>query len=91
MRSGIFPPLKDARITPMAKSAKPPKSFENAIAQLEEIVAAMESRELPLEEALDHYQNGIGLLRYCQETLSRAESRIEALEADSDGPDAAES
>ncbi|QID18680.1 exodeoxyribonuclease VII small subunit [Nitrogeniibacter mangrovi] len=72
----------------MAKSAKTPRNFEAAIAQLEEIVAAMESRELPLEEALDHYQNGIGLLRYCQDTLSRAETRIEALEADTDEGDA---
>jgi exodeoxyribonuclease VII small subunit len=81
----------DARVTPMAKSAKSPKSFESAIAQLEEIVAAMESRELPLEEALDHYQNGIGLLRYCQDTLSRAESRIEALESGNTDEDDAES
>jgi len=66
----------------MAKTAKPAKSFEHAIAQLEEIVSAMESSELPLEEALTHYQNGIGLLRYCQDTLSTAEARIEALEAD---------
>ncbi len=68
----------------MAKTAKPAKSFEHAIAQLEEIVSAMESSELPLEEALTHYQNGIGLLRYCQETLSSAEARIEALEHTSD-------
>ncbi|MCB1960942.1 MAG: exodeoxyribonuclease VII small subunit [Rhodocyclaceae bacterium] len=66
----------------MAKPAKPPKSFESAIAQLEEIVAAMESRELPLEDALDHYQNGIGLLRYCQDTLAAAETRIDSLEAE---------
>ncbi|KAA3650599.1 MAG: exodeoxyribonuclease VII small subunit [Proteobacteria bacterium] len=70
----------------MAKQAKTPKSFENAIAQLEEIVAAMESRDLPLEDALDHYQQGIGLLRYCQDTLSRAEARLETLEADAGTP-----
>jgi len=69
----------------MAKTAKPAKSFEHAIAQLEEIVSAMESSELPLEEALTHYQNGIGLLRYCQDTLSHAEARIEALERDDNG------
>lgn len=73
----------------MAKTAKPAKSFEHAIAQLEEIVTAMESSELPLEEALTHYQNGVGLLRYCQDTLSNAEARIEALEAEPDeGEDA---
>lgn len=72
----------------MAKTAKPAKSFEHAIAQLEEIVLAMESSELPLEEALTHYQNGIGLLRYCQDTLSSAEARIEALERPDDEDDA---
>ncbi|HPR07469.1 MAG TPA: exodeoxyribonuclease VII small subunit [Denitromonas sp.] len=73
----------------MAKQAKTPKSFENAIAQLEEIVAAMESRDLPLEDALDHYQQGIGLLRYCQDTLSRAEARLETLEANANDDDGA--
>jgi len=72
----------------MAKTAKPAKSFEHAIAQLEEIVLAMESSELPLEEALTHYQNGIGLLRYCQDTLTSAEARIEALERPDDEDDA---
>ncbi len=66
----------------MAKTPKPPKDFESAIAQLEDIVAAMESRELPLEDALDKYQNGIALLRYCQQTLSSAEARIRTLHPD---------
>ena len=66
----------------MVKSVKTPKNFESAVTQLEQIVAAMESRELPLEEALEHYQQGIGLLRYCQDTLNRAELRLETLEAE---------
>lgn len=66
----------------MAKTPKPPKNFETAIAQLEGIVAAMESRELPLEDALDQYQNGIALLRFCQQTLSNAEARIQTLQTD---------
>lgn len=72
----------------MAKSARPAKNFEDAIAQLERIVAAMEAGDLPLEDALNHYQNGIGLLRYCQDTLTNAEARIEALESqDADDTD----
>lgn len=66
----------------MAKTPKPPKNFETAIAQLEDIVAAMESRELPLEDALDQYQNGVALLRFCQQTLSNAEARIQTLHTD---------
>ena len=66
----------------MAKTPRPPKNFESAIAQLEEIVASMESRELPLEDALDQYQNGIALLRFCQQTLSNAEARIQTLNPD---------
>lgn len=70
----------------MAKTPKAPKNFETAIAHLEEIVSAMESRELPLEDALDQYQNGVALLQFCQQILSNAEARIQTLHPD-DAPD----
>ncbi len=43
----------------------------------------MESGSLTLEDALDRYQRGTSLLKYCQETLSNAEQRIRMLEGDS--------
>lgn len=66
----------------MSKSPDTPKSFEAAIGELEEIVRTMEAGQISLEQALDRYQRGIGLLRYCQDTLARAEQRVSQLEGD---------
>ncbi len=57
-------------------------SFESALAELEGIVAAMESGQLPLQEALDAYKRGMELLHRCRETLSAAEQQIRILEGD---------
>lgn len=67
----------------MPKSASAPKSFEAAVSELETIVQQMESGTLTLEDALDRYQRGASLLKYCQKTLSNAEQRIRVLEGDS--------
>lgn len=64
----------------MTKPTVSPASFELAITELEDIVRAMEAGEITLEQALDHYQRGIGLLRYCQDTLRNAEQRVSQLE-----------
>lgn len=66
----------------MTKTAGSPKSFESAISELEKIVQEMESGALPLEAALERYQRGVGLLKYCRETLGAAEQRIHRLEND---------
>jgi exodeoxyribonuclease VII small subunit len=66
----------------MTKPAASPKSFEGAITELEDIVRAMEAGQISLEQALDHYQRGVGLLRYCQDTLRNAEQRVRQLEGE---------
>ncbi|AUL99442.1 MAG TPA: exodeoxyribonuclease VII small subunit [Pseudothauera hydrothermalis] len=66
----------------MARTASAPENFESAISELERIVREMESGELSLEHALERYQRGVGLLKFCQKTLSRAQERIRILEAD---------
>lgn len=66
-----------------APQAETPVSFENAVSELEALVAAMERDDLPLEQALEHYQRGLALLRHCQTTLNAAEQRIRILENDS--------
>ncbi len=55
-------------------------SFEHALAELEGIVAAMESGQMPLQESLDAYKRGMELLRRCRDTLSAAEQQIRILE-----------
>lgn len=66
----------------MTKSAsKPatPQSFEAALSDLEHIVAQMENSQLPLEQSLAAYKQGIELLRYCQQTLQDSEQQIRIL------------
>lgn len=61
------------------------KSFETSLAELEQIVAKLESGDLPLEASLELFEKGIKLSRECRERLTKAERRIEILIKDSDG------
>ena len=60
-------------------SSEPEPTFENAIERLEHIVEAMESDKMPLEELLVRYEEGIKLVKVCQEKLEAAERRIEII------------
>ena len=62
-----------------------PRSFESSLAELEKIVEQLESGELPLEESLKLFENGVRLSRECRERLNEAEGRIQMLMKDSDG------
>lgn len=53
-----------------------PQTFENALAELEKIVHDLEDGETGLEQALERYEQGVGLLRRCYEQLRKAEQRI---------------
>ncbi|WP_018411770.1 exodeoxyribonuclease VII small subunit [Methyloversatilis thermotolerans] len=63
-----------------ADTASTPASFEQAIEELESIVRAMEDGKLPLDGALDRYQRGVELVRFCQEALNTAEQKVQILE-----------
>lgn len=54
-------------------------SFEAATAELETIVAQMESGNLTLEQSLQAYTRGAVLLKHCQQTLSTVEQHIQIL------------
>jgi exodeoxyribonuclease VII small subunit len=60
-------------------------TFEAALKQLEEIVQRLERGELPLEESLKLYEEGIRLSRLCHAKLEEAEGRIELLMKDARG------
>ena len=64
----------------MAKK-KPPTSFdfEKALANLEELVTAMEEGELSLEESLQAFEKGVKLTRECQSALDQAEQKVQLL------------
>jgi exodeoxyribonuclease VII small subunit len=65
--------------------AQKSKDFESSLAALEKIVRDMERGDLPLEESLELFEQGVRLSRVCQERLNEAERRIELLLRDGDG------
>ncbi len=60
--------------------AKAGLPFEEALKRLETVVEAMEGGELPLEQLVARYEEGMKLARVCQEKLAEAELRIQQLE-----------
>jgi exodeoxyribonuclease VII small subunit len=60
-------------------------SFEEALAQLETLVAALEGGDLPLEEALRLFEEGVRLTRLCTARLEDAERRVHLLTRGPDG------
>ena len=67
----------------MTKPDEP--TFELALQQLEQIVQKLEKGELPLEDSLRLYEEGIRLSRLCHAKLEEAEGRIEVLMKDARG------
>ena len=63
-------------------SDQPSPSFEDAMAELEQLVAKMESGELPLEASVAAYQRGSELVKYCAAQLERVERQVKVLEGD---------
>jgi exodeoxyribonuclease VII small subunit len=56
--------------------------FEEAVAELESLLQAMESGQQPLEASLAAYRRGALLLRHCQQQLADAEERLRVLEGE---------
>ena len=69
--------------TPAKKEPKP--TFESALARVEQIAAQMETGDLPLEELVTAYEEGLRLLRFCSERLEVAEKRLETITRDAAG------
>ena len=67
--------------TKPAEAAGEP-TFEKALAELEKIVARMESGELSLEEALATHKRGIELARFCTRKLEAAQQQVKVLEGE---------
>ncbi len=70
----------------MADKTPPPAAgtltFEQALAELEALIARMEDGKLPLEESLAAYQRGAELIRYCESKLGDAQARIAILDGE---------
>lgn len=61
------------------------KTFEASLNELERIVKQLEDGDLPLEESLKLFEDGVRLSRECRERLTSAERRIEVLMKEADG------
>lgn len=67
------------------KTQTPPKNFEDALRELEQILADMEGGQVGLEDSLVKYDRGSFLIRHCRSVLSSAEKQIEILNQTPDG------
>ncbi len=61
------------------------KKFEEALEELEKIVQRLEDANLPLDEALTLFEEGIKLSRLCSQKLDEAEKKVEILLKDENG------
>ncbi len=65
--------------------ARKKEKFEEALQKLEAIVAQMEEGDLPLEETLKAFEEGVKLARFCANKLDEAERKVEKLMRDQAG------
>jgi exodeoxyribonuclease VII small subunit len=68
----------------MTKNASKP-SFEESLRRLEEIVNQLEQGEIPLEESVKMYEEGLALSKACIEKLTQAELKLKRLSKDING------
>ena len=59
--------------------------FEQALAELEEIVKALERGDVPLEKSISLYERGDALKKHCDKLLKAAEARVEKITTDASG------
>jgi len=66
-------------------------NFEDSIKRLKAIVEQIEQGEIPLQDSLEQYEQGMALIKHCRGILQQAEKRIEKIsKVDRDEPESAE-
>jgi exodeoxyribonuclease VII small subunit len=60
-------------------------TFESALERIEQIAARMEAGDLPLEDLIVAYEEGLRLIRFCGERLDEAEKRLQTITRDAAG------
>lgn len=63
----------------------PSLSFEEAMAELDGIVRALESGQAPLDQAIGAYERGVALKNHCEAKLREAQAKIEKITLGADG------
>jgi exodeoxyribonuclease VII small subunit len=71
----------------MGKTSETPneQTFESSIGRLEKLVEEMEGEDLPLEKLIVNYEEGIKLVKACQQKLAEAEKKIEIIQKQAGG------
>lgn len=77
--SEISPPEMPRAPSPAPTAAAQP-SYEQALAELEQLVQTMESGQMPLDRLLDSYRRGAELLTLCRSRLQAVEEQVKVLE-----------
>jgi exodeoxyribonuclease VII small subunit len=70
---------------PEAKPDVSTLSFEDALAELEQIVRGLENGQQKLADAIDAYERGAALRKHCETKLTEAEARVAAIVQNADG------
>jgi exodeoxyribonuclease VII small subunit len=71
---------KSATRTEQTPTPDEPAGYEQALAELESLVAAMENAQLPLDDLLKSYRRGAQLLQFCRARLQAVEQQVKVLE-----------
>jgi exodeoxyribonuclease VII small subunit len=74
-----LPPTGEKTIKTVTKTAAP-ISYEAALGELEQMVAQLESGQLPLEQLMAGYQRGAELLKFCRNKLDAVEQQISVID-----------
>lgn len=69
-------------MTKKSANAKLPASFEEAMAELKQLVTRMEAGELPLDASVAAYQRGAELVTFCAAQLEKVENQVRVLEGE---------
>lgn len=81
MASKSLLPETATKATKAVKSATP-ASYEAALQELEQLVAQLESGQLPLDQLMSGYQRGAELLKFCRAKLGAVENQISVIDGD---------
>jgi exodeoxyribonuclease VII small subunit len=73
---------RPAATSQAGEQAAMPASFEQAMAELEDLVRRMEGGELSLESALGAYRRGAALVAFCRQSLAAVQEQVRVLEGD---------
>jgi exodeoxyribonuclease VII small subunit len=78
----VIMPNKTSAESAGAPASGAPESFEQAMAELAQLVSQMEGGQLPLEASVAAYARGSELVRYCAAQLEKVESQVKVLEGE---------